>query len=50
MGRVQEGCEGGREPGDGGQEALGCSQEAAGGGSCPHLQVFGREEMGLGVG
>ena len=29
-----------KEPGDGGQEALGSSQEAAGGGSGLHYQVF----------
>ena len=39
-----------KEPGDGGQEALGSSQEAAGGGSGLHYQVFGQEEMELGVG
>ena len=58
MGRGQEGCEGGREggceggrePGDGGLEALGSSLEAAGGGIGLHYQVFGQEEMGLGVG
>ena len=53
MGRGQEGCEGGCEggwePGDGGLEALGSSLEAAGGGIGLHYQVFGQEEMGLGV-
>jgi hypothetical protein len=39
-----------KEPGDGGQEALGSSQEAAGGGSGLHYQVFGQEKIGVGVG